>query len=278
MNILSLFDGISCGQVALRNSGISIDNYFASEIDKNSILITQKNFPKTIQIGDIKNVRGSDLPKIDLLIGGSPCQGFSFAGKRLNFEDERSKLFFEYVRLLDECKPTYFLLENVKMKKEYEEIITSYLKVKPIEINSALVSAQNRKRLYWTNINILEKPKDKGILLKEVLEDNVEEKYILENKLNKNQLNKINEFDVKIDKSGCLTEAQGRAGSSSEYLKMVKKIYLLKGILRRITPIECERLQNLPDNYTSGINMTSRYKALGNCWTIDIISHIFSYI
>lgn len=152
INVLSLFDGISCGQVALERAGIKVNNYFASEIDKHAIKVTQSNYPNTIQIGDVTKVKGADLPKIDLLIGGSPCQGFSFAGKQLNFNDIRSKLFFEFVRLLEETKPKYFLLENVKMKKEYQNIITEYLEVEPITINSNLLSAQNRTRYYWTNI------------------------------------------------------------------------------------------------------------------------------
>ena len=154
MNVLSLFDGMSCGQIALNRAGINYDNYFASEIDKYAIKVTKNNYPDTIHIGNVLDVKSEDLPGIDLLIGGSPCQGFSFAGKQLNFNDPRSKLFFEFVRLLEECKPKYFLLENVKMKKEYQNIITEMLGVEPIEINSNLVSAQNRKRLYWTNIPI----------------------------------------------------------------------------------------------------------------------------
>ena len=189
---------MSCGQIALNKAGIKYDKYFACEIDKYAISVTQKNYPNTIQLGDVTKVFGKDLPKIDLIIGGSPCQGFSFAGKQLNFEDERSKLFFEFVRLIKECEPKYFLLENVKMKKEYELVISQYLKVAPIQINSALVSAQNRVRLYWTNINEkpyglfgdmmcdIPQPKDKGILLKDILENEVPKKYFLsENMLNK---------------------------------------------------------------------------------------------
>ena len=166
MNVLSLFDGMSCGQIALDKLGIKVNNYFASEIDKHAIKVTQHNYPNTIQLGDVMKVKGSDLPKIDLLIGGSPCQGFSFAGKGLNFDDPRSKLFFEYVRLKNELNPKYFLLENVKMKKEYQNIISGYLGVEPIMINSNLVSAQNRVRYYWTNIPVKGLPNDKSILLK----------------------------------------------------------------------------------------------------------------
>ena len=146
ITVLSLFDGMSCGQIALNRAGIEYDNYFASEIDKHAIKVTQTNYPKTIQLGDVTKVKGSDLPKIDLLIGGSPCQGFSFAGKGLNFEDPRSKLFFEFVRLKNETQPKYWLLENVKMKAEHQNIISEILGVKPILINSSLVSAQNRER------------------------------------------------------------------------------------------------------------------------------------
>lgn len=168
INVLSLFDGMSCGQIALKRAGIEVENYFASEIDKNAMFIAKKNFPNIKHIGDITKVKRSDLPKIDLLIGGSPCQGFSFAGKQLNFDDPRSKLFFEFVRLLEETKPKYFLLENVKMKKEYQDVISKHLGMKPLEINSSLTSAQSRKRLYWTNIPNVIPPSDKGITLKDI--------------------------------------------------------------------------------------------------------------
>jgi DNA (cytosine-5)-methyltransferase 3A len=151
MNVLSLFDGLSCGQIALNRVGIKYDKYYSSEIDKHAIKVTQHNYPNTIQLGDVTKIKGSDLPKIDLLFGGSPCQSFSSAGTRTGF-DGKSGLFWEYVRVLDEVKPTYFLLENVVMKKEWEKIITDVLGVEPIKINSSLVSAQNRVRLYWTNI------------------------------------------------------------------------------------------------------------------------------
>jgi len=170
MNVLSLFDGMGGAQLALRKAGVKVDNYYASEIDKYAVKVTKHNFPNTIHLGSVVDVKGSDLPQIDLLIGGSPCQGFSFAGKHLNFNDPRSKLFFEYVRLLKELKPKYFLLENVKMKQESMDVITEALGVEPIFINSSLVSAQNRQRLYWTNIPF-EMPTDKGILLKDILED-----------------------------------------------------------------------------------------------------------
>jgi len=173
MNVLSLFDGMSCGQIALRKMGIKVDNYYASEIDKYAITVAKNNFPDMKHIGDVTALRAEDLPKIDLLMGGSPCQGFSFAGKQLNFDDPRSALFFQFVRLLRDCKPKYFLLENVRMKKEYQQVISEHLGVEPVKINSALVSAQNRVRLYWTNIPgvYITQPKDKGIVLKDILED-----------------------------------------------------------------------------------------------------------
>ena len=194
ITVLSLFDGMSCGQLALQKLGIKVKQYYAAEIDKHAIQVTQHNFPNTIQLGDVIKVFAKGLPKIDLLIGGSPCQGFSFAGKQLAFDDPRSKLFFEFVRLKNECNPTYFMLENVKMKKEFEIIISKYMGVAPIEINSALLSAQNRVRLYWTNIAnepyglfgdmqcMIPQPKDKGILLRDILESDVLDKYYLSEK------------------------------------------------------------------------------------------------
>lgn len=200
MNVLSLFDGMSCGQIALDKLGIKVDNYFASEIDKYAIQVTQKNYPKTIQLGSVVDVKGFDLPKIDLLFGGSPCQSFSFAGKmkgmstkdekeilslehylelkNQNFEFEgQSYLFWEYVRLLKEVNPKYFLLENVMMKDKWKSVISETLGVEPIMINSNLVSAQDRKRLYWTNIPNISVPEDKGLYLKDVMEDIVDKKY-----------------------------------------------------------------------------------------------------
>ncbi len=170
MNVVSYFDGMSCGQIALDKLNVKVDNYFAYEIDKYAMQVTQKNYPNTKQMGSVTDAKLNELPKIDLLIGGSPCQGFSFAGKQLNFEDPRSALFFEFVKAKNELNPTYFLLENVKMKQEFQDIISEQLGVMPIEIDSCLVSAQNRKRLYWTNIPIGELPYDMGVLLKDIIE------------------------------------------------------------------------------------------------------------
>lgn len=271
MNVLSLFDGISCGQLALQRVGIPINQYFASEIDKHAIKVTQTNFPNTIQLGSVVDVKAENLPKIDILLAGSPCQGFSFAGKQLNFEDPRSKLFFEFVRLLKECTPKYFLLENVKMKKEHENVISEILGVVPIKINSALVSPQNRQRLYWTNIPGICQPEDKGILLKNILVSGFTER----------------------EKSFCLL-ASGNPSNRPAY----KRRYLNKSIgnlklkipesetnkgnifdnLEILSPIEWERLQTVPDNYTSCISNNKRYHALGNGWTVDVIAHIIKGI
>jgi len=276
INVLSVFDGMSCGQIALERAGIEVDNYYASEIDKYAIYVTQHNYPTTLQCGDITNVTGYSLPHIDLLIGGSPCQGFSFAGKQLNFDDPRSKLFFEFVRLLKETKPTYFLLENVVMKQEYQDIITSLLGVESVKINSSLVSAQNRKRLYWTNIPNISQPEDKNIYLKDVLDlhvkGNLSDAYI-EHKLNQKRWGN-HSGTINTKKSNTLLAA----GKSD--------IILLTDLKRYLTPLECERLQTVPDNYTlildnAGkqiISNTQRYKMLGNGWTVDVIAHILKGI
>jgi len=175
MNILSLFDGMSCGRLALDRLGIKVDKYYASEIDKYAIEVASANYPDTIQIGDVCDVKGEDYPDIDLILAGSPCQGFSFAGHQLAFDDPRSALFFEFVRVLKEVNPKYFLLENVKMKKEFLDIISDQVGVEPILINSSLLSAQNRQRYYWTNVPGVEQPEDRGLVLKDILETEADE-------------------------------------------------------------------------------------------------------
>lgn len=273
INVLSLFDGMSCGHIALQRAGIKVDNYYASEIDKAAITITQKNFPDTIQLGDVSSIDGHSLPNIDLLIGGSPCQGFSLAGKQLNFEDPRSKLFFEFVRLLEETRPKYFLLENVKMKKEYKDIITSYIHKEPFIIDSSLVSAQRRERLYWTNIPNIVAPKDKNIYIDTIIETNVDAKYNLSKKA-KDKVERYSKEYKCCKKSPTLTTELAHSTGSNITPKLIKEI----GKERRATPVECERLQTVPDNYTSGVSDTARYKMLGNGWTVDVISHIFKHI
>ena len=438
LNILSLFDGMSCGQQALERAGITVDNYFASEIDKYAMQVTMANYPDTKQLGSVVNVNGFDLPKIDLLIGGSPCQSFSFAGKRkgmatkceteiltLNhylelkadgYEFEgQSYLFWEFMRLLNECKPKYFLLENVEMGDKWEKVLSKAIGVNGIHINSSLVSAQNRKRIYWTNIgmqpgglfgdlvSIIEKPKDKGILLKNVLESEVDQKYFLSEKalnfvldetrlkkkytqngsesekslphLAKSQTNWCGDFIVHNTMPRSSTTGKGGTGPLSrtdgktycldtgntnaveivgltevrtQEAKQIRKetgtnpkrakelilrtdgkigailtsqtpdnlvisgtlrthndgkgfrevmsgkgatiparsredgsgqnIVSISGNIRRLTPLECERLQTVADNYTNHVSDSQRYKMLGNGWTVDVIAHIFNYL
>ncbi len=316
MNVLSVFDGISCAQEALNRSGIKVNNYYSSEVDKYSIWVTQKNHPNTIQLSDVQGVRAKDLPTIDLLIGGSPCQGFSFAGKQLNFQDSRSKLFFEFVRLLKELKTlnpdVKFLLENVRMKKEYQDVITDYMGVDPTEINSAIFSAQNRKRLYWTNIPIKKLPEDKGILLKNIIghgyvdrqksfcldasyyKGGNEKQYFQKSRrqlvfLSESELERAKEkYKAKIWKSGNRMgnmvfpdsmEKKSKTISSTVIKGSRETVHIKdkKGI-RILTPIECERLQTLPDNYTKGVSNTQRYKMIGNGFTVDVIAHILEGI
>ncbi len=259
MNVLSLFDGMSCGQQALERSGIVVDNYFASEIDKYAIKVTMANYPNTIQLGSVVNVDGYSLPKIDLLIGGSPCQSFSFAGKRKGMSTKceteiltlehylelkaegyefegQSYLFWEFMRLLNEVKPKYFLLENVEMGEKWEKVLSKAIGVNGIHINSALVSAQNRRRIYWTNIgmqpsglfgdleSIIQQPKDKGVLLKDILQSEVDEKYFLSEKsiayINRNQRNLAFQMNEDDDKSGCVV---ARYQSGIPYNQIVVK-------------------------------------------------------
>ena len=272
MNVLSLFDGMSCGQIALNKLGIKYNNYFASEIDKYAIQVTQKNYPNTKQIGSVVDVKGEDLPKIDLLFGGSPCQSFSNAGNGKGF-DGKSGLFWEYVRVLKETKPTYFLLENVVMKKEWEQVITDALGVEPIKINSKLVSAQSRPRLYWTNIplNVLE---DKNITLSDVLEDDADLKY----KLSDAKIDRV--LNTKRGKGFFYNKTHKHTGTliSGYYKQPTDGIYIDLGFKRRLTPTECEALQTVPKNYTDCVSDTQRYKMLGNGWTVDVIAHIFKNI
>lgn len=340
MNVLSLFDGISCGQIALNKLGIKYDNYFASEIDKYAMQVTKHNYPNTKHIGDVTKVKGADLPTIDLLIGGSPCQGFSFAGKQLNFEDPRSKLFFEFVRLLEETKPKYFLLENVKMKREYYDVITDILGVKPIEINSSLVSAQSRKRMYWTNIPDIVQPKDKKIMLSDIHLSEITSEELLKSSMKKKDLITWNDpcqikgcnytvhriWDITDDTAmihygddgDYCSEAEvylselsivnkkninlkqynneqflnprnfggkGYVGTSSKSVSLTlpsgNNATLVKtrfGNWRSFTANECEQLQNVPKDYTSGVVNGQRLRMLGNGWTVDVIAHIFKNI
>lgn len=389
--VCSLFDGCSGTQIALKNLGIPVYKYYASEIDKYAIQITRKNFPNTIHLGDVKEIEGEDfIHDIDLLTAGSPCQGFSFAGKQLAFEDERSVLFFEFIRLLEELKPKYFLLENVKMKKEHQEVINnaigkiypecvsgSLFGIEPIEINSSLVSAQNRKRLYWTNIPLKqEQPDDLGIVLKDILETHPDPKHEISDQLKNRVLNtkrgKGRFYTAKDEKIGTVIAGYHKEPTDAPYLETyktpkqvavaadvnghdsLKRIYSEVGksptvnahgggntepkvavnlgnkipisklsvkkyvpnpdaefvdpynkktitgdksttlrtnssngnmwvndkevSWRKLTPLECERLQTLPDNYTEGVSNTQRYKMIGNGFTIKVIEHFFENI
>ena len=259
---------------------MEVANYFASEIEQAPIKVTQHNYPNTIQLGSVLNVKASDLPKIDLLIGGSPCQSFSNAGKGEGFYG-KSGLFWEYVRLLKECNPKYFLLENVKMKKQWQNIISKELGCEPVKINSNLVSAQNRERLYWTNIPVLEL-EDKNIFIEDILDKEFDDKYWLKERNTELLLKKVDISNtpniacidvynkkVKLDRK-CPTLTLPHHNS----------IRLLQnGRIRKLTPNECEKLQNVPLNYTNcDLSDIHRYTMLGNGWTVDVIAHIFSFL
>ena len=398
MNVLSLFDGMSCGLIALDRLGIKVGTYYASEIDKYAMQVSKANYPEIIQVGDITKLDLSTLPQIDLVMGGSPCQGFSFAGKQLAFDDPRSALFFEFVRCVEELNPKYFLLENVRMKKEYLDVISEYMGVDPIFINSSLVSAQSRQRYYWTNIPNVEQPEERGIVLHDILEDHPNENPVKHTERNARHLKQLDEkslcmtatmykgagnngmtlvpqkiHDIPRDvlkdnerqrrvyskegksptllaradspkvmksdkpqhigtavdvnghdhmkrvyspngKSPTVNTCQGgnrepkvvsgafRARSVDENGKRVawkdtKPTQMLElrrdeksnsvtsvqkdNVLtqdevywRKLTPLECERLQTVPDNYTNHVSNTQRYKMLGNGWTIEVIAHI----
>ena len=351
-NVLSLFDGMSCGRIALDRAGIEIDNYYACELDKHAIQVTQANWPETVQLGDVTKWLEWDVDwgSIDLLIGGSPCQGFSFAGKQLAFDDPRSALFFEYVnilRFLKAINPNIkFMLENVKMKKDHLDVISKYLGVEPVFINSSLVSAQNRQRYYWANWEFGQ-PEDKGVLLKDIIQEDgfgmlknhgvfkeksdkancVDANYHkgLDNHgqrtvvcaynrndgmgkglgktyplnasdwrdLNRNQQQncvvkcgamigrKINPDTGKRDDYNSELKAvqrlELRGDEKTNCLTSVQKdnYVVTDAYYRKLTPIECERLQTVPDNYTNHVSNTQRYKMLGNGWTVDVIAHIF---
>ena len=351
MNVLSLFDGCGMSYVGLKRLGIPVTKYYASEVDPYPIKVAMANHPDIIQLGDVQHV-GIAFKEgdIDLLIGGSPCQGFSFAGKQLNFDDPRSKLFWEYVRILRKLKPKYFLLENVRMKQEYQDVISDALGVQPIAINSRLLSAQNRYRLYWTNIPNVTQPEDKGIVLQDILEHGFADRdkshcldanyykggnlktYFAKHRrqlvFSKDGLCHVGDADIKGNdtikrvyhpsgKAPTLTTMGGghrepkilcgawrgrytvdgvrqdhkhsvkgmthqrlevRMDGKTNSLTTVQKDNVAVDVSelqwRKLTPLECERLQTLPDNYTNHVSNTQRYKMLGNGFTVDVIAHI----
>lgn len=325
MIVLSLFDGLSAGRLALERAGIKVENYYASEIDKYAVTVSKKNWPDIIQIGDVTQVSykdgvlhtqfGSYQTEIDMVIGGSPCQSFSVAGNGKGFNGS-SGLFYEWLRILREVSPKYFLLENVCMKKEWENVITQEVGVAPIMINSALVSAQNRKRLYWTNIEGITQPQDKDITLPDILECDVVQLKQLARGFNKGCIDKVveksptistscwqhNNFFKCLNSSGLnqtITEDNKAYTLAARYAGAVawnsverkQRSMVVVGEsdveptntyndkeYRKLTPIECERLQTLPDNYTEGVSNSQRYKMIGNGWTVDVIAHIFSFI
>ena len=267
----------------LFRSGVKVDKYYASEVDQYAISITQKNYPNTIQLGNVEFVTKEMInDKIDLLIGGSPCQGFSISGNKLNFNDERSKLFFEFVRILKSTKPKYFMLENVgSMPVDIKNKISDILNTDPYHINSKLLSAQHRNRYYWTNIPQIEiKPCD--IKFKDILESLVDKKYYYSETV----LKRLDLFDIKrtgkagykskgieVDKCPPIV-ARHYKGMQSKHYPVIKEV----DGFRKLTPIECERLQTIPDNYTENCSDTQRYKMIGNGWTVDVVAHILKNI
>jgi DNA-cytosine methyltransferase len=299
-NILSLFDGGSCGQLAAKRAGVNYENYFASEIDKHAIFVTQKNFPSTKQLGDVRNVKPSNMPPIDMLIGGSPCQSLTrqsnegFAGK--------SGLFWEFIRVWNEVKKqntnAVFMLENVLMRKEWEKIITDALGVEPILINSSIVSAQKRPRLYWTNIKNVIVPENKNITLRDVyigdgeIVDSFGKEFVnvdnepfvwndgrdwcVRNATKKGFLNVKNYDSVNLDFPKSKTR-RGRVGiqKANTLNTGCNQGIFVDGIIRKLSPIECERLQTLPDNWTKGVSINQRKKICGNGWTVDVIVPFF---
>jgi len=362
MRVLSLFDGMGCGYEALKRADIAVSEYHAYEVDKHAIQIAKKNHPDIIHHGEINFMTDfKQFEGFDLLIGGSPCQGFSSAGKGLNFSDPRSQLFFEFVRAKREMKPKYFMLENVKMKKEWLDIISEQMGVQPVCINSALVSAQNRVRYYWCNWGV-EQPEDRGLLLRDIVQHGIEpqpegqgwHKWFDENKefqLHKGYSKILSDEDKAITmtarqyaswngnfiiaqrgrnivdgkrkdylgapteqrlepnfsgKSNCLTSVQkdnylACVGHTGDKYSMNGRVYSEEGkspsllanphggnrpplvgensiTYRKLTPIECERLQTLPDDYTAGVSNSQRYKMLSNGWTVEVIAHIFEQL
>lgn len=288
INVLSLFDGISCGQIALERVGVEVDNYFASEIDKYAIQVTQKNYPNTKQLGSVTELNGINLPKIDLLMGGSPCQNLSNVNvysDAKGLDGGKSKLFWEYVRVLKEVNPTYFLLENVgSANKDDIEIINKELGVVGKKYNSKNLSKQYRNRIYWTNIpfdNLYSEPQDS---MKTILQKEVNDKYYISEKMRDYimslgtggwQSGKL-EIDLDIARPLTATMHKMHRADTDNYVTGVAPNG--KTEIRKLTPIECERLQTIPDNYTEGVSDTQRYMMIGNGWTVDVIAHIFKQL
>lgn len=266
MNVLSLFDGMSCGQIALERVGIKVNNYFASEIDKYAIQITQKNYPNTIQLGDITKIKYSGNHKIDLLMGGTPCQGFSLAGEGLNFDDPRSKLFFEFLRLKNEVNPKYFFLENVKMKKDSENIISRYLGVEPIEVNSANYGAQRRRRLFWTNIPFTEIETKSNLVLLDIITSKFSLKTVKDTPRNLRH-------ERDLDKKSLTCTATMYKGAGNNGMTLIRRPEQKELSILNVN--EVESLMNVTKDYTAGVSNTQRYKMLGNGWDVKVIRQFF---
>lgn len=313
MNVLSLFDGISCGMIALERTEIKVDSYRASEIEDSSIKISEHNYPDIIRMGDVTKWKEWDIDwsSIDLVLGGSPCQGFSRQGVGLNFEDPRSKLFFEFRDIVEHVKEhnpnSHFLLENVHMKKEWEQVITDYMGVPVIDINSKLVSAQNRPRLYWTNIEGVEQPDDRNILLKDILLKNKDDFETVdvngiqfEKGFSDNSMKLVSNWNGEIrvsqsTKQGYIVAEDGDGVNLSFPTSKSRRGRVIKqktntldtqcnigvyqdGLIRRLVNEELERLQTLPKGYTACVSDRDARKAIGNGWTVDVIAHILSYL
>jgi len=311
MNVLSLFDGMRCGRIALERAGIEVDNYYSSEIDPFAIKIANKNYPQDEinMLGDVTKIDFFKLPKIDLLIGGSPCQGFSFSGRRKGmvtkenieiftleqylelknngFEFEgQSYLFWEYIYTLKICKPKYWLLENVIVSNKWLQIMNEAIGTEPIILDSSKVSAQSRKRYYWTNIKNIEELKDKNLFLKDILEDTYTKEDVLSDKIHERFQFLDSNYSIGTTRPPFRTIGQRDHvfGSNQKVgclmatdYKQPKQVYH-NDYLRKMSPLECERAQTVPDNYTEGVSSTQRFKMLGNGWTIDVIAHILKSI
>ena len=286
MNVLSLFDGISCARMALKKANIPVKHYYASEIDKYAITASQKNHPEIKQLGNVKDIKSIDIP-IDILIGGSPCQDLSVAKKdRKGLEGDRSSLFWEYVRIKDLCKPKWFILENVaSMRDKDRDTITKALGVQPVMFCASLVSAQRRKRYFWTNIPFT-LPTDRNIVINDILVSDADDKYFIKRELKQNNSiqNRVYSPDGKTPTLLChhipkVSPVVGRIlGRRLKDGDQKDNVIIEDKRIRRLTPIECERLQGLPDNYTEGISETQRYKCLGNAFNVDVVAHILSSI
>ena len=314
MNVLSLFDGISCAMVALERAGIPVDKYYACEIEKNAMKVSKKNYPDIISLGSVIDFKKDMIKEpIELLVAGSPCQDLSIAKKeRKGLEGDRSSLFFEFVRIKNEIKPKYFILENVaSMKKEDKDIISGIMGCEPVMFNASLVSAQTRKRYFWTNIKF-DLPEDRGIVLKDILQADADvderminkegKSYVLTSSYSKvsnseaqvkNSVEKKQRTMVKVGHIGTTKDRKSVNNPNNSQGGQAHRVYssegktptlnstspLVKiGHIRKLTPIECERLQSLPDNYTEGIAMTNRYKCLGNAFNVEVVAHILKHI